>query len=90
MSHCHVCGWGLAEPPWGDTGTDPSWCICGCCGCEFGYEDCQASGVLAYRQRWLAAGATWFNPKDRPAGWNLEEQLRHIPTELPAGIHRDG
>jgi hypothetical protein len=89
MYRCHICGCELAEPPWGDTGTDPTWNICSCCGCEFGYHDCQLSGVLRHRHKWLATGGQWSDPEQRPPGWSLEDQLRFLPSELPAGIRRD-
>jgi hypothetical protein len=66
----------------------PSWNICSCCGCEFGYEDRQESSMLAYRERWLSSGATWFEPKCKPAAWSLEAQLALIPTVIPAGVRR--
>lgn len=86
---CRVCGWVLAEPPWGEDGRSPSYEICSCCGCEFGYEDCRASGILTYRKKWIDSGGVWFSPKDKPEGWSLEDQLKQIPEELPAGIHRN-
>lgn len=83
---CHVCGCGLAEPPWGEGGTDPTWDICPCCGCEFDYEDATADGVLRHREHWLASGGKWFNEKLKPQNWQLAEQVKRIPTRLPAGI----
>ena len=73
MARCHICGWELDEAPWGETGTDPTWLICDCCGCEFGYEDATEMSALAFRQRWLKAGAKWFQAKNQPKSWNLAE-----------------
>lgn len=76
---CRVCGLQLDGPPWGENGKDPSFCICPCCGTEFGYEDGTLKAIKAQRERWLSAGAKWFNPKDKPEKWNFDEQLQQIP-----------
>lgn len=89
MSYCHVCGALLDEPPWGESGLDATYNICPCCGCEFGYEDFQVSGVLRHREQWLRDGANWFSPKMRPADWDLEQQLNCLPPEPPPGVRRD-
>ncbi len=86
---CHVCGCLLDELPWGEDGCSPTFNICSCCGCEFGYEDCRAIGVRAHRRKWIESGGAWFLPKDRPEDWSMEEQLERIPAELPAGIDRN-
>jgi hypothetical protein len=87
---CHVCGANLGDfAPWGEDGQCPTFAICDCCGVEFGYEDCQVSGVLRYRARWLSEGAKWFNPKAMPIDWSLDMQLLNIPLELPRGIRSD-
>jgi hypothetical protein len=88
-TRCHVCGFDVGEPPWGETGRDPTFLICPCCGCAFGYEDRLASGVVRHRQRWSDAGFKWFRDDARPAGWSAEPQIRQLPRELPAGIEHD-
>lgn len=88
MYRCHVCGWQLVEAPWGESGVDPTWDICECCGCEFGYQDALPAGVLKHRERWLASGAKWSEPQSRPPEWDLQQQLNCIPIELPVGISR--
>jgi hypothetical protein len=77
---CRVCG--LHQPflPWGDDGATPSFDICDCCGVEFGYEDATRDGVIRYRGIWIESGAKWHAPRCRPAGWDLESQLRSIPA----------
>jgi hypothetical protein len=79
LFHCRVCGLRLEEPPWGEDGRTPLFDICPCCGVEFGYGDASLKGVKAHRGRWLEQGAPWSIPKQRPADWNLDEQLAQIP-----------
>ena len=88
-SRCHICGWDLDYPPWGEAGTDPTWNICACCGCEFGYEDATPESAGQYRRKWIAEGRRWFKPGARPESWDHETQLRLVP-ELPEGIARRG
>lgn len=82
---CHVCGWVLGYPSWGDDGHSPTYYICDCRGAEFGYHDFGVSGILSHRQKWINSGGTWFKPKEKPDGWSMEEQLRLVPNELPPG-----
>ncbi|MGI6126331.1 MAG: hypothetical protein ACOYEF_05135 [Planifilum sp.] len=80
MSHlCPVCGYdGLTEPPYDREG-NPSYEICSCCGFEFGYDDqSQGETFSGYRKKWLAAGAKWFDPAQKPENWSLKAQLRRI------------
>jgi len=56
--------------------------ICECCGMEFGYEDSTIESTRGHRERWLAAGAQWFEPKAKPQGWNLELQLANLPERF--------
>ena len=86
---CHVCGLSLGDfAPWGEDETSPTFAICDCCGVEYGYEDCLASGVLRYRTEWVANGANWSSPKLKPSAWSLEQQLQNLRAELPLGIRR--
>ena len=80
--YCRVCGLEEEEePPWGEDGMSPTHDACVCCGVEHGYEDARLEGVRHYREQWLANGAKWHDPKFKPANWDLEEQLRHIPEK---------
>ena len=88
-TRCHVCGFDLGYPPWGEDGRTASFDICPCCGCEFGYEDCRESGVVSHRERWAQSGYKWFDPKERPADWNSSEQMKAVPSTLPPGIDRN-
>jgi len=89
LTRCHICGLDVGEAPWGESGRYPTWSICPCCGCEFGYEDCRASGVVFQRRRWMESGGQWWKPSEKLAGWDFEEQVKHIPTDIPPGIDRD-
>ena len=79
---CRICGKTQPEPPWGEDGNSPTYCICSCCGVEFGYEDYSLISIHAFRKRWIDQGAKWFRLKDRPENWSLEEQLKQIPKEF--------
>lgn len=76
---CRVCGLVQDEPPWGEDGKTATFDICDCCGVEFGYQDSTGESVRRYRQAWLKSGALWRNPKNMPADWDLESQLRAVP-----------
>lgn len=82
---CHVCGHEKEEEPWGQSGNDPNWLICECCGCEYGYEDATPDSVLAHRQRWIDSGYQWHEPAERPSNWDCNSQMASIPP-LPYGI----
>jgi hypothetical protein len=75
---CRVCGLEFEERPWGDDGKCPTFEICPCCGVEAGYEDAHPDALIRFRDAWLAGGAQWSEPKERPEGWSLEEQLQRI------------
>lgn len=66
---CPVCGYKeLADPP-------QDYEICACCGTEFGYHDFTLSHA-ELRQRWLEAGAPWFDyTSPPPADWDPHTQL---------------
>ncbi len=76
---CRVCGLRQDESIWGADGRCPTYDICACCGCEFGYEDCDPAGVRRHRESWVASGHEWFLPAERPDGWRLEDQLANVP-----------
>lgn len=76
---CRICGLDQKENPWGEDNNSPNFSICSCCGCEFGYYDVTLESIRKNRNRWLANGAKWFNPKEMPLDWSLEEQLKDIP-----------
>lgn len=79
---CRVCGLYSEEPPWGLDGRLPSHDICPCCGAESGYEDTLPISARAYRERWIAKGAPWFQPRMKPADWDLAAQLAHVPKDF--------
>jgi hypothetical protein len=76
---CRVCGQIQGDPPWGENGKCSSHNICECCGVEFGYEDCTVKSTKIFREIWLSNGAKWWLPKEKPANWSLEEQIKNIP-----------
>ena len=78
---CRVCGKIQDDFPWGEDGKYPNYDICDCCGVEFGYGDCTLKAIRASRERWLANGAEWKYPKEKPDNWSLEEQMKNIPKE---------
>ena len=69
------------DPPWGVDGCTPTYDFCVCCGVEFGYQDASLVGARRFRTDWIARGAPWSEPRERPGWWILEEQLRMIPQE---------
>ena len=76
---CPICGYNeLKNPPWGEDGKNPSYDICACCGCEFGYEDVTEESKKRFREKWINNGAKWFTSKKKPKDWNLEEQLKNL------------
>jgi hypothetical protein len=79
--NCSVCGLYIEDAPWGEDNKTPTYEICPCCGVEFGNEDYTTKSVAAYRSKWLSEGATWFLKKQKPMEWDLEVQLKDIPTK---------
>ena len=79
---CPVCGYPqLEKPAWEFETGIPSFDICPCCGCEFGYHDATPEARNNYRRNWIKQGAIWFRPELRPTSWNLREQLRRINVD---------
>lgn len=79
---CLVCGLslkGLDDPPWGESGRDPSYNYCPCCGVEFGYGDATFEGARRWRELWVAGGSEWFAPSVRPPKWTPATQLAALP-----------
>ncbi|MCP3959018.1 MAG: hypothetical protein GY719_14295 [bacterium] len=87
MKHlCPVCGWdGLLEPAYDENGRG-SHEICMSCGFEYGFDD-HSEGVThaQHRQRWIATGARWFNPDEKPEDWDLETQLANVMPGSSSG-----
>lgn len=79
---CRICGLLHFDPPWGEDGESLTYDICPCCFAESGFDDLWIANIRAYRQKWLDNGAKWHHAKSMPVGWNLEEQLSHIPEEF--------
>jgi len=83
---CRVCGFCYSDYyPWGEDGSTPTYDICVCCGCEFGFDDDEMAcgkSIQAYRSTWINGGAIFFMPSERPENWNLEDHLKNIPEEF--------
>lgn len=80
---CPVCGYSeLDEPPYDLETNAPSFNICPCCGCEYGYDDATPQAKTNYRKKWIAQGANWFKPDRKPVSWDLELQLKRIGLRL--------
>jgi hypothetical protein len=80
---CPVCGYpDLEEPAWDINTGSPSFDICPCCGCEYGYEDAKPEGKMRHLQKWVKSGANWFESDLKPANWNLREQLLRVNVDL--------
>ena len=77
---CRVCGFDFGAPPWGENGNHPSYWICPCCSAEAGIGDDTPEQVYHIRIYWLVLKrGEWWDPKEKPDGWSLEEQLKQIP-----------
>ena len=90
--YCRICGLEQLEAPWGEDGETASFEICGCCGCEFGYDDYNIKNIKKYRNLWLNGELNWQNNIKPPASWfrasikptncSLKKQLKQIPKEF--------
>ncbi|MEK7339705.1 MAG: hypothetical protein AABZ92_03200 [Verrucomicrobiota bacterium] len=78
---CRICGLEQDFQPWGEDGQTPTFELCGCCGVDFGYQDCTLVYVKKFREKWLKKRGKWANPDEKPPNWSLEEQLKQIPQE---------
>lgn len=78
---CRICGLYSEDKPWGEDGHCPTYDICPCCGCEFGYEDCTFESAINYRKQWIENGVKWFDLKYKPEDWDLEKQMQNIPDK---------
>jgi hypothetical protein len=76
---CRICGYKSIDPPWSDDSRTPLYDYCPCCGVEHGYQDASLAGAKKYRAAWISAGAAWECQNVKPAHWDFEEQLKHVP-----------
>ena len=79
---CRVCGVRCDTPPWDTTVKTPLFEFCVCCGVEHGYQDCTPAGARRFREQWIESGGQWDVPSEKPAIWEREAQLRHVPKEF--------
>ncbi|MDX3853136.1 hypothetical protein [Streptomyces sp. AK02-01A] len=75
---CRICGYDDGVPLFDEYGV-PQYVICPCCYNESGIGDDSVSQVRELREHWVAGGAQWYEPKLRPADWDLPTQLATIP-----------
>ena len=76
--YCRVCGYLPPEPPWGETGHDPTFEMCPCCGVEWGYQDGLPAAAAAYRSKWLAAGGKWTDKRVPSDGLEVDTRMRRV------------
>lgn len=78
---CKICWFEDKDPFWLETGW-PSWQICVCCGGESWYNDCKQIAIERKRKEWIDWWYKWFDEKEKPKNWNLEEQMKNIPKDF--------
>jgi hypothetical protein len=79
---CPVCGYpDLDFPPY-DTFGIPSFNICLCCGCEFGYQDATLKAKRAFLNSWKKRGFPWRYPDKKPENWDVKSQLKTIGIDF--------
>lgn len=81
-NRCRICGLDQEEPLLGSNGDSPLYFICDCCGSESGNDDDSVKACRDYRKNWIAKGALWCSPKNKPSGWSLEAQMKQIPSKF--------
>jgi hypothetical protein len=55
-----------------------TFCICPCCGTEFGYTDYEKTWDKL-RKEWIDSGYNWkHTTTPEPSNWNPKEQLKNI------------
>lgn len=79
---CPVCGYPNLDEQSMDENGRPSFDICDCCGIEFGYEDCTATSIAEFRDKWIKSGGQWFCENEKPDNWDIKEQLSNINIEI--------
>jgi hypothetical protein len=80
---CPVCGYdSLTEPPYDPVTGDPSFNICPCCGCEYGYDDATDVAKDNFLNKWIKGGAIWFNPDLKPPEWDIRSQLKRVGVDF--------
>jgi hypothetical protein len=74
------------EPPYSRHFGMPSFEVCPCCGFEFGNDDEPGTGdavsFRSYLRAWIGRGARWFDPKQQPQNWLLDDQLKSAGITL--------
>jgi hypothetical protein len=81
---CPVCGYPeLDEPPYDLLTGGPSFDICPCCGCEYGYDAPKPGRSQEdFLRFWIKQGAPWFSPDLKPSDWDLRKQLEEINIDF--------
>ncbi|MFI9832360.1 hypothetical protein ACIHIX_32275 [Streptomyces sp. NPDC051913] len=76
---CRICGQDDGEALFDEYGV-PQYVICFCCGNESGIGDDSLTQVRDLRGYWIGHGAAWYEPKRKPADWDLLAQIANIPA----------
>jgi hypothetical protein len=80
---CRICG--FYDPNYsfyGEDGEPPLFDICPCCYVQIGHGDTTLESARQIRAQWIADGAKWHNPEEKPAIWDLAEQLKNIRPDF--------
>lgn len=77
FTRCRICGsdHGPDFLPWGISGDSPTFEICNECGVEFGYQDTNLEGILAYREQYL-------NGLSRKRQIVASEEISRLPSQF--------
>ena len=79
INNCPVCGYGpFNEPYTSAQELRYSYDICDCCGCEYGNDDTEQ-----HYDNWIKNGCSWFNSKQKPSNWSLQNQTNNIIRPWP-------
>ena len=82
IHNCRVCGLKQKDPPWGESGFEPTYDICPCCSTEFGLDDRTSAQRFEVRGHWIKSGYPWFHPEQKPPDWDPDAQMAQIPEEF--------
>lgn len=81
---CPVCGYpDLDEPAYDPITSAPSYDICPCCGCEYGYSaPITEAGKEHFLRNWIRFKTPWHDSDAKPPNWDVRIQLREIGKDF--------